>query len=65
DIQSNVLVKDGVGFAYNDSCFTYIMTYSQTRDTITREVSQNIGFNLSFRTLGDFGSSTSAVDTIQ
>ncbi|WP_292498064.1 LPS-assembly protein LptD [Mesorhizobium sp.] len=65
DIRSNVLVKDGVGFAYNDSCFTYIMTYSQTRDTITKEVSQNIGFNLSFRTLGDFGSSTSAVDTIR
>ncbi|WP_189341600.1 LPS-assembly protein LptD [Mesorhizobium sp. M2A.F.Ca.ET.042.01.1.1] len=65
DLQSNVLVKDGVGFAYNDSCFTYIMTYSQTRDTVTKEVSQNIGFNLSFRTLGDFGSSTSAIDTIQ
>ncbi|MBZ9884230.1 LPS-assembly protein LptD [Mesorhizobium sp. CA10] len=65
DIETNVLVKDGVGFAYNDSCFTYIMTYSQTRDTVTKEVSQNIGFNLSFRTLGDFGSSTSAVDTIQ
>ncbi|WP_434721919.1 LPS-assembly protein LptD [Mesorhizobium sp. RIZ17] len=65
DIENNVLVKDGVGFAYNDSCFTYIMTYSQTRDTVTKEVSQNIGFNLSFRTLGDFGSSTSAVDTIQ
>ncbi|WP_181170814.1 LPS-assembly protein LptD [Mesorhizobium sp. B2-6-2] len=65
DIETNVLVKDGVGFAYNDTCFTYIMTYSQTRDTVTKEVSQNIGFNLSFRTLGDFGSSTSAVDTIQ
>ena len=65
DIETNVLVKDGVGFAYNDSCFTYIMTYSQTRDTVTKEVSQNIGFNLSFRTLGDFGSSTSSVDTIQ
>jgi len=65
DIQENVLVKDGVGFAYNDTCFTYVMTFSQTRDTITRQVSQNIGFNLSFRTLGDFGSSTGAVDTIQ
>ncbi|MDX8439893.1 LPS-assembly protein LptD [Mesorhizobium australafricanum] len=65
DLETNVLVRDGVGFAYNDSCFTYIMTYSQTRDSITKEVSQNIGFNLSFRTLGDFGSSTSAVDTIQ
>ncbi|WP_296742208.1 LPS-assembly protein LptD [Mesorhizobium sp.] len=65
DIQQNVLVKDGVGFAYNDSCFTYVMTFSQSRDTITKEVSQNVGFNLSFRTLGDFGSSTSSVDTIQ
>ena len=65
DIQQNVLVKDGLGFAYSDSCFTYVMTFSQTRDSLTREVSQNIGFNLSFRTLGDFGSSTSGVDTIQ
>ena len=65
DIEQNVLVKDGIGFAYNDSCFTYIMTFSQSRDSITKEVSQNIGFNLSFRTLGDFGSSTSAVDTIK
>ncbi|MBW8908378.1 MAG: LPS-assembly protein LptD, partial [Mesorhizobium sp.] len=65
DLEQNVLVNDGVGFAYNDSCFTYIMTYSQTRDIVTKEVSQNIGFNLSFRTLGDFGSSTSAVDKFQ
>ena len=41
------------------------MTYSQSRDLNTREVTQSIGFNLSFRTLGDFGSSTSAIDTIQ
>ncbi|MER8696798.1 LPS-assembly protein LptD [Mesorhizobium opportunistum] len=65
DLQKSVLVKDGVGFAYNDSCFTYLMTYSQSRDLNTREVTQSIGFNLSFRTLGDFGSSTSAIDTIQ
>ncbi|MER9296376.1 LPS-assembly protein LptD [Mesorhizobium sp. M0621] len=65
DLQQSLLVKDGVGFAYNDSCFTYLMTYSQSRDLNTREVSQTIGFNLSFRTLGDFGSSSSAIDTIQ
>lgn len=65
DLQESLLVKDGVGFAYNDSCFTYLMTYSQSRDLNTREVTQSIGFNLSFRTLGDFGSSTNAVDTIQ
>ncbi|UVK37993.1 LPS-assembly protein LptD [Mesorhizobium sp. AR10] len=65
DLQQSVLVKDGVGFAYNDSCFTYLMTFSESRDLTTKEVSQNIGFNLSFRTLGDFGSSQSAIDTIQ
>lgn len=65
DLQESLLVSDGVGFAYNDSCFTYLMTYSQSRDLNTREVSQTIGFNLSFRTLGDFGSSSSAIDTIQ
>ncbi|RVD14962.1 LPS-assembly protein LptD [Mesorhizobium sp. M4B.F.Ca.ET.017.02.2.1] len=65
DIKQSVLVKDGVGFAYNDSCFTYLMTFSESRDLVTKEVSQNVGFNLSFRTLGDFGSSTSAIDTIQ
>ncbi|MFC3322375.1 LPS-assembly protein LptD [Mesorhizobium cantuariense] len=65
DLEESLLVKDGVGFAYNDSCFTYLMTYSQSRDINTREVSQTIGFNLSFRTLGDFGSSSSAIDTIQ
>ncbi|CAN7624167.1 LPS-assembly protein LptD [Mesorhizobium sp. LjRoot246] len=65
DLQQSLLVRDGVGFAYNDSCFTYLMTYSQSRDLNTREVSQTIGFNLSFRTLGDFGSSSSAIDSIQ
>ncbi|WP_181167860.1 LPS-assembly protein LptD [Mesorhizobium sp. B2-4-19] len=65
DLQQSLLVKDGVGFAYNDSCFTYLMTYSQSRDLNTREVTQSIGFNLSFRTLGDFGSSTTAIDSIQ
>ncbi|MCA0059648.1 MULTISPECIES: LPS-assembly protein LptD [unclassified Mesorhizobium] len=65
DLEESLLVKDGVGFAYNDSCFTYLMTYSQSRDLHTREVTQSVGFNLSFRTLGDFGSSSSAFDTTQ
>lgn len=58
DFESAVLVKDGLGFAYDDECFSYLMTVSETRDTLTKEVSRNIGFNLSFRTLGDFGSAT-------
>ncbi len=32
DLQQSVLVKDGVGFAYDDACFTYLMTFSESRD---------------------------------
>lgn len=58
DLTRDVMTSDGLGFAYSDECFTYLMTFSETRNRDTQEVSQNIGFNLSFRTLGDFGSST-------
>ena len=37
------------------------MTYSQNTDVESRERSQSIGFNLSFRTIGDFGSSSNSV----
>ena len=38
------------------SASTYLMTFAETRDRDTEEVTQSIGFNISFRTLGDFGS---------
>ena len=58
DFEKSVVVQNSAGFAYDDECFTYLMTFSETRDRDTEEVSQSIGFNLSFRTLGDFGSAT-------
>ena len=58
DFEKNVMVRDAVGFAYDDECFTYLMTFAETRDRDTEEVTQSIGFNISFRTLGDFGSAT-------
>ncbi len=58
DLEKNVLVKNGIGFGYADECFTYLMTYSQSRNREDKDVSQTIGFNITFRTLGDFGSST-------
>ncbi len=60
DIENSVLIKDGIGFAYDDECFSYLMTFSETRSQTTKEVSKNIGFNISFRTLGDFGSASSS-----
>lgn len=64
DLQTNLLTNRGIGFAYDDECFTYMMSFSQSQsaDPITKvrgERTQSIGFNLSFRTIGDFGTSTS------
>ena len=58
DIKERLMVSNGIGFGYADECFTYLMTYSQTRNRGDRSTSQSIGFNISFRTLGDFGSAT-------
>jgi LPS-assembly protein len=66
DFESGVLVRNSVGFAYDDECFSYTMTWSTKRDNdpilANREDDeQSIGFNISFRTLGDFGSATSEI----
>ncbi|GAA4110096.1 Organic solvent tolerance protein [Aminobacter sp. DSM 101952] len=59
DIKSDLLVKHGVGFAYDDECFTYMMTYAESRDhNDPDDVTRSVGFNISFRTLGDIGSAS-------
>ena len=55
----NVLTTDSVGFSYDDECFSYTMTYGEARNSTTLETSQTVGFNISFRTIGDFGSNSS------
>ena len=59
DFTSDVLTSDAVGFGYDDECFAYTMTYNESRNRTTEEVTQNVGFNISFRTIGDFGSNSS------
>jgi LPS-assembly protein len=64
DFESGVLVRNSVGFAYDDECFSYTMTWSTKRDNdskvaLREDDEHSIGFNISFRTLGDFGSATS------
>ena len=58
NLELDLLARDSFGFSYDDECFTYSMTLSESRNYKTRESSQSIGFNLSFRTLGDFGSNS-------
>ncbi len=33
DLQSNVLISDSLGLAYDDECFAYALTMSTSRDT--------------------------------
>lgn len=61
DLEYETMVKKSYGFAYDDDCFTYAMSFAETYDPrpgVTDRREQSIGFNISFRTLGDFGSST-------
>ena len=55
------LVRNSIGFQYDDECFTYQMTFTQVRPTDEKE-SLTVGFNVSFRTLGDFGSNSNVLD---
>ncbi|MEW9807508.1 LPS-assembly protein LptD [Mesorhizobium marinum] len=64
DFETNIMVKSSLGFAYDDDCFTYLMTYSQNRDRDDGDTTQTVGFNISFRTLGDFGSATSKISDL-
>jgi len=63
DLEQDLMVKNSFGFGYDDECFSFSLTLSQDRKFIgnTREIdrTQNIGFQISFRTIGDFGSNTS------
>lgn len=60
DIKSDLMVSNAFGIGYDDECFSFALTYSQNRSLVagTSEIerSRSIGFNLSFRTLGDIGS---------
>lgn len=56
DLASNVLTRNSLGIGYNDECFIYSMTYSETRPvTNPKDVRHFVGFQVSLRTLGDFG----------
>lgn len=51
DIVSTQLVRDSIGFAYDNSCFTYGMALSQTRSGDAQSTS--VGVTINLRTLGD------------
>ena len=62
DFESEVVVRNALGFSYDDECFGLALTYATSRTAnVNDEAKHSVGFNLSFRTIGDFGSSTGAL----
>ncbi|MCV0397738.1 MAG: LPS-assembly protein LptD [Rhizobiaceae bacterium] len=60
DIEGGYFSSDRLGFAYADECIVFGVTLTQTRSSPTAEVDRSFGFQLSLRTLGDFGTNSSA-----
>ncbi len=57
DLTAKKFVSNSVGLSYADECFAYTMTYAQNRSSANDDISHTVGFNVSLRTIGDFGSS--------
>jgi LPS-assembly protein len=59
DLVSDTLVKRTAALAYDDECFTYAMYYTQdqpiTANGAEGDKTTTFGFNISFRTLWEFG----------
>lgn len=58
DIESRRLTSRSIGFTYDDECFLFTLAYTERHPVGGQEVSRSVGFRLSLRTLGDFGSAT-------
>lgn len=57
DLVSSRMVKDSIGFSFDNECFSYSLTGTETRSTLTdAKPVRSIGFFISLRTLGDIGS---------
>jgi LPS-assembly protein len=54
DFETDILISDTVGLAYDDECFAYAFTMETERDADDGgDVERRFGFSVSLRTLGD------------
>jgi LPS-assembly protein len=58
DFQSNRLLQNSIGFAYDDECFSFTFTASQTRNITGTQTDTSFGVHFSLRTIGDIGTNT-------
>ncbi len=62
DLTNEVLVRKSIGFAYDDDCFSYSISMSEYEDPSNGNKTRNVGFTVSLRTIGEFGSSTAQME---
>ena len=57
DIDAARLISDSIGLSYADDCFTFSIAFAEVHDRYNTavEADRSVTFRLSFRTLGDFG----------
>ncbi len=56
DVETSSVIGDSIGIAYDDSCFSFSVAYSENKRQFTGEqVNQAISFSLGFRTIGNYG----------
>ncbi|MEQ1953205.1 LPS-assembly protein LptD [Mesorhizobium sp. CN2-181] len=61
DLQADTMVSDTIGLAYDDECFAYAFTMSDSRDVEGDDSDERrFGFSISLRTLGDIGNGTTS-----
>jgi len=58
DFQSGKVMRNGIGFTYDDECFTFTFTAAQSRAKPADKMTTSFGIRVSLRTLGDFGTTT-------
>jgi LPS-assembly protein len=58
NIEAAKISSYGFGLRYDDECFTYGMSYAESRDVVTNKRKRSIGFSVSLRTLFEFANDT-------
>jgi LPS-assembly protein len=57
-MQYDAITADAFGVGYLDDCFGFNLGIGQSYNVLSNERRTNVSFNISFRTIGDFGSNT-------
>ncbi|MFK5981071.1 MAG: LPS-assembly protein LptD [Rhizobiaceae bacterium] len=55
DIQNNSMISDGIGLAYDDECYSFSVSYNNSRSRTGDTTGTTIGFKFGLRTIGGYG----------